>query len=95
MVLSESFVFSTGMFYMYIYRGAVKCQSILSSGRMPKFLCLSLRSLMQKVGYAMLLRQWRPIILLSLMYKRLHRMFSSHIRPFMPNLMNISQTGFI
>ncbi|MCO5608584.1 hypothetical protein L7F22_062797 [Adiantum nelumboides] len=41
------------------------------------------------------MRQWRPITLLSLVYRILVKLISSSLRPFLPNLIHISQRGFV
>ncbi|MCO5583111.1 hypothetical protein L7F22_037019 [Adiantum nelumboides] len=39
--------------------------------------------------------QWRPITLLSSVYKILAKLISSRLRPFLPDLIHTSQTGFV
>ncbi|MCO5612412.1 hypothetical protein L7F22_066679 [Adiantum nelumboides] len=52
-------------------------------------------SLIPKGGDASTLRQWRPITLMSSVYKILARMISARFRPFLPDLIHSSQTGFV
>ncbi|MCO5567904.1 hypothetical protein L7F22_021600 [Adiantum nelumboides] len=46
-------------------------------------------------GDAFTLRQGRPITLMSSVYKILARMISARLRPFLPDLIHSSQTGFV
>ncbi|MCO5601072.1 hypothetical protein L7F22_055189 [Adiantum nelumboides] len=62
---------------------------------MPQSMCSGLISLIPKVGDTTRLRQWRPITLLSLVYKILAKLISSRLRPFLPDLIHMSQTGFV
>ncbi|MCO5609919.1 hypothetical protein L7F22_064154 [Adiantum nelumboides] len=41
------------------------------------------------------LRQWRLITLMSSLYKILARMITAQLRPFLPDLIHSSQTGFV
>ncbi|MCO5548396.1 hypothetical protein L7F22_001853 [Adiantum nelumboides] len=52
-------------------------------------------SLIPKGGDASSLRQWRPISLMPLVYKIAARMISTRPRPFLPDLIHSSQTGFV
>ncbi|MCO5559544.1 hypothetical protein L7F22_013145 [Adiantum nelumboides] len=52
-------------------------------------------SLIPKGGDASTLQQWRPITLMSSVYKILARMITSRLRPFLPDLIHSSQTGFV
>ncbi|MCO5605140.1 hypothetical protein L7F22_059320 [Adiantum nelumboides] len=62
-----------------------------SSSTMPS----GIISLIPKGGDASTLRQWRPITLMSSVYKILARMITSRLRPFLPDLIHSSQTGFV
>ncbi|MCO5571134.1 hypothetical protein L7F22_024867 [Adiantum nelumboides] len=52
-------------------------------------------SLIPKGGDAYTLRQWRPITLMSSVYKILARMISARLRPLLLDLIHSSQTGFV
>lgn len=67
-------------------------QQIFDSGCMPPSLCSGLIALIPKGGVSTSLRQWRPITLLSSVYKILGRMISARLRPFMPDLIHFSPT---
>ncbi|MCO5578527.1 hypothetical protein L7F22_032370 [Adiantum nelumboides] len=71
------------------------CQDIFTSGCMPPSLCSGLISLIPKGGDTTRLRQWRPITLLSSVYKILAKLISSLLRPYLPDLIHTSQIGFV
>lgn len=62
---------------------------------MPRSLCSGLISLLPKGGDSTLLRQWRPITLLSTVYKIFATMLAARARPFLPDIIHGSQTAFI
>ncbi|MCO5614063.1 hypothetical protein L7F22_068344 [Adiantum nelumboides] len=70
-------------------------QEIFDSGIMPQSMSLGIISLIPKGGDVSTLRQWRPITLMSSGYKILARMITSRLRPFLPDLIHSSQTGFV
>ncbi|MCO5597441.1 hypothetical protein L7F22_051519 [Adiantum nelumboides] len=70
-------------------------QEIFDSGIMPQSMSSGIISLTPKGGDASTLRQWRPITLMSSVYKILARMITSRLRPFLPDLIHSSQTGFV
>ncbi|MCO5605166.1 hypothetical protein L7F22_059346 [Adiantum nelumboides] len=70
-------------------------QEIFDTGIMLQSMSLGIISLTPKGGDASTLRQWRPITLMSSVYKILARMITSRLRPFLPDLIHSSQTGFV
>lgn len=62
---------------------------------MPASLCSGLIALIPKGGDAADLRQWRPITLLSSIYKILARLLSMRLQPFMSDIIHDTQTAFI
>ncbi|MCO5562907.1 hypothetical protein L7F22_016543 [Adiantum nelumboides] len=70
-------------------------QEIFYSGIMPQSMSSRIISLIPKGGDASTLRQWRPITLMSSIYKILAWMITSRLRPFLPDLIHSSQTGFV
>ncbi|MCO5573786.1 hypothetical protein L7F22_027560 [Adiantum nelumboides] len=62
---------------------------------MPQSMCSGVVSLIPKGGDTTRLRQWRPINLLSSVYKISAKLISSRLRPFLPDLIRTSQTGFV
>ncbi|MCO5556756.1 hypothetical protein L7F22_010308 [Adiantum nelumboides] len=62
---------------------------------MPQSMSSGIISLISKGGDASTLRQWRPITLMSSVYKILARMITSRLRSFLPDLIHSSQTGFV
>ena len=62
---------------------------------MPPSLSAGLISLIPKGGDTSSLRQWRPITLMPSVYKFLAHMLSARLRPFLPDLIHSSQTGFV
>ncbi|MCO5575770.1 hypothetical protein L7F22_029574 [Adiantum nelumboides] len=68
-------------------------QEIFDSGIMPQSMSSGIISLIPKGGDASTLRQWRPITLMSSIYKILARMITSRLRPFLPDLIHSSHTG--
>ena len=70
-------------------------QTFFSTGSLPVSLCSGIISLIPKGGDHSDLRQWRPITLLSTVYKVLARMISARLTPLLPDLIHGSQTGFI
>ncbi|MCO5591465.1 hypothetical protein L7F22_045448 [Adiantum nelumboides] len=62
---------------------------------MPESMCTELISLIPKGGDTTRMRQWRPITLLSSVYKILAKMISARLRPFLSDLIHTSQTGFV
>ncbi|MCO5568124.1 hypothetical protein L7F22_021820 [Adiantum nelumboides] len=86
------FVTHWEILHIWLLRG---CQDIFSSGCMPESMCTGLISLIPKGGDTTRMRQWRPITLLSSVYKILAKLISSRLRPFLPDLIHTSQTGFV
>lgn len=72
-----------------------RLQQIFDSGFMSPSLCSGLISLIRKGDDSTSLRQWRPITLLSSIYKILARLISARLCPFMQDLIHGSQTAFI
>ncbi|MCO5547737.1 hypothetical protein L7F22_001188 [Adiantum nelumboides] len=70
-------------------------QEIFDTSIMPQSMSSGIISLIPKGGDASTLRQWRPITLMSSVYKILARMITSRLRPFLPDLIHPSQTGFV
>ncbi|MCO5600623.1 hypothetical protein L7F22_054738 [Adiantum nelumboides] len=70
-------------------------QEIFDTGIMPQSMSSGIISLIPKGGDASTLRQWRPITLMSSVYKILARMITSPLRPYLPDLIHSSQTGFV
>ncbi|MCO5552848.1 hypothetical protein L7F22_006366 [Adiantum nelumboides] len=72
-------------------------QTLLCSrnGNEPQSISSGIFSLIPKGGDASTLRQWRPITLMSSVYKILARMISAQLRPFLPDLIHSSQIGFV
>ncbi|MCO5590491.1 hypothetical protein L7F22_044461 [Adiantum nelumboides] len=70
-------------------------QEIFDTGVTPQSMSSGINSLIPKGGDASTLRQWRPITLMSLVYKILAWMITSQLRPFLPDLIHSSQTGFV
>ncbi|MCO5569621.1 hypothetical protein L7F22_023337 [Adiantum nelumboides] len=62
---------------------------------MPQSMSSGIISLIPKGGDASTLRQWRLITLMSSAYKILARMITARLRPFLPDLIHSSQTGFV
>ncbi|MCO5573137.1 hypothetical protein L7F22_026902 [Adiantum nelumboides] len=62
---------------------------------MPQSMSSGIISLIPKGGDASTLRRWRPITLMSSVYKILVRMITSRLRPLLPDLIHSSQTGFV
>lgn len=56
-------------------------------------MCSGLIDLIPKGGGCTLRNQWRPIALLSSVYKILARLLSARLQPLMPTLIHGSQTG--
>ncbi|MCO5568312.1 hypothetical protein L7F22_022011 [Adiantum nelumboides] len=70
-------------------------QEIFDSGIMSQSMSSGIISLIPKGGDASTLRHWRPITLMSSVYKILARMITSRLRPFLPDLIHSSQTGYV
>ncbi|MCO5552957.1 hypothetical protein L7F22_006477 [Adiantum nelumboides] len=70
-------------------------QEIFDTGIMLQSMSSGIISLIPKGGDASTLRQWRPITPMSSVYKILARMITSRLRPFLPDLIYSSQTGFV
>ncbi|MCO5581256.1 hypothetical protein L7F22_035134 [Adiantum nelumboides] len=70
-------------------------QEIFDTGIMLQHMSSGIISLIPKGGDASTLRQWRPITPMSSVYKILARMITSRLRPFLPELMHLSQTDFV
>lgn len=62
---------------------------------MPGSLCSGLIALIPKGSDSTLLKQWRPITLLSSVYKLIAKLISATLQPFMPMLIHGSETSFI
>ncbi|MCO5554775.1 hypothetical protein L7F22_008309 [Adiantum nelumboides] len=62
---------------------------------MPPSMSSGIISLIPKGGDASTLRQWRPITLMSSVYKIFARMITARLRPFLPDLIHSSQTRFV
>ncbi|MCO5559170.1 hypothetical protein L7F22_012764 [Adiantum nelumboides] len=74
---------------------ALGLQHIFDMGSMPQSMSSGIISFIPKGGDASTLQQWGPITLMSLVYKILARMISARLRPFLPDLIHLSQTGFV
>ncbi|MCO5592232.1 hypothetical protein L7F22_046230 [Adiantum nelumboides] len=61
---------------------------------MPMSMSSNIISLIPKGGDASTLQQWRPITLMSSVYKILARMITARLRPFLLDLIHLSQTSF-
>ncbi|MCO5607270.1 hypothetical protein L7F22_061463 [Adiantum nelumboides] len=70
-------------------------QHIFDTGCMSQSMSLGIISLIPKGGDASTLRQWRPITLMSSVYKMLARMISAPLRPLLMDLIHSSQTSFV
>ncbi|KAI5061726.1 hypothetical protein GOP47_0024231 [Adiantum capillus-veneris] len=88
----EFFLEHWDVLHVHLLRG---CQSIFTSEVMPESLCSGLISLTSKGGEATLLRHWRPITLLSSVYKILAKMISARLRPYLLDLIHSSRTSFV
>ncbi|MCO5551279.1 hypothetical protein L7F22_004778 [Adiantum nelumboides] len=86
------FVTHWELMHVWLLRG---CQDIFTSGCMPPSMCSGLISLIPKGADTTRLRQWRPITLLSSVYKILAKLISSRLRPYLLDLIHTSQTGFV
>ncbi|MCO5614512.1 hypothetical protein L7F22_068795 [Adiantum nelumboides] len=86
------FVTHWDIMHIWLLRG---CQDIFASGYMSQSMCSRLISLIPNGGDTTRLRQWRPISLISSIYKILAKLISSRLRPFLPDLIHTSQTGFV
>ncbi|MCO5588973.1 hypothetical protein L7F22_042937 [Adiantum nelumboides] len=86
----------TRQFFMQ-YRDLISqpLQEIIDTGCMPRSMSSGIISLIPKDGDASTLRQWRPITLISSVYKILARMIIARLRPLLPDLIHSSQTGFV
>ncbi|MCO5588390.1 hypothetical protein L7F22_042345 [Adiantum nelumboides] len=62
---------------------------------MPRLMSSGLISLIPKGGDASTLRQWRPITLMSSVYKILARLITARLRPWLSDLIHLSQTSFV
>lgn len=51
--------------------------------------------LIPKLGELELLKNWRPITMLSLIYKILSKILATHLKPFMQFLVDLEESGFI
>ncbi|MCO5605356.1 hypothetical protein L7F22_059539 [Adiantum nelumboides] len=69
-------------------------QHIFYTGCMRQCMSSGIISLIPKGGDASTLRQWRPITLMSSVYKILARTIRAQLRPLLPDLIRSSQTGF-
>ncbi|MCO5607879.1 hypothetical protein L7F22_062081 [Adiantum nelumboides] len=70
-------------------------QHIFDTGRIPQSMSSGIISLIPKGGDASILRQWRPITLMSLVYKILARMIGARLEHFLLDLIHSCQTGFV
>ena len=70
-------------------------QQMFDTGSMPPSMTSGLIALIPKGGDPSLLRQWRPITLLSSSYKLMAHLISARLQPLMPLLIHGSQTAFI
>ncbi|MCO5561093.1 hypothetical protein L7F22_014714 [Adiantum nelumboides] len=70
-------------------------QEGFDTGCMPQSMSSGIISLIPKGGDASTLQQWRPITLMSSVYKILDRMITARLRPFLPDLIHSSQKGFV
>ncbi|MCO5608782.1 hypothetical protein L7F22_062998 [Adiantum nelumboides] len=62
---------------------------------MPPSMSSGIISLIPKGGDASTLRQWKPITLMSSVYKILARMITARLRSFLLDLIHSSQIGFV
>ncbi|MCO5554648.1 hypothetical protein L7F22_008181 [Adiantum nelumboides] len=62
---------------------------------MPQSMSSGIISLIPKGGDTSTLRQWRPITLMSSIYKILARMITARLRPLLSDLIHSSQTCFV
>ncbi|MCO5612363.1 hypothetical protein L7F22_066630 [Adiantum nelumboides] len=62
----------------------ISARLMFDTGSMPQSMSSGIISLIPKGGDAFTLRQWRPITLIS-----------ARLRPFLPDLIHLSQTGFV
>lgn len=70
-------------------------QRIFTDGKMPESFSKGLVCLIPKGGDNLDLRQWRPITLLSTAYKGLAKMMSATLRPWRPEIIHDTHTGFV